>query len=72
MRESAEAALSYLRARGPQEGVAPDFFDMHDFHVHVPAGATPKDGPSAGVAIATALASLVYGDRRFAALVDDR
>jgi ATP-dependent Lon protease len=61
MRESAEAALSYLRARGPYEGVAPDFFDQHDFHVHVPAGATPKDGPSAGIAIATALASLVYG-----------
>jgi ATP-dependent Lon protease len=61
MRESAEAALSYLRARGAHEGVAPDFFDMHDFHIHVPAGATPKDGPSAGIAIATALASLVYG-----------
>ncbi len=61
MRESAEAALSYLRARGPQEGLAPDFFDVHDFHVHVPAGATPKDGPSAGIAIATALASLVHG-----------
>jgi ATP-dependent Lon protease len=61
MRESAEAALSYLRARGPYEGVAPDFFDQHDFHVHVPAGATPKDGPSDGIAIATALASLVYG-----------
>jgi ATP-dependent Lon protease len=61
MRESAEAALSYMRARLPSEGLAPDFFDVHDFHVHVPAGATPKDGPSAGVAIATALASLVYG-----------
>jgi ATP-dependent Lon protease len=61
MRESAEAALSYLRSRIPHEGLAPDFFDVHDFHVHVPAGATPKDGPSAGVAIATALASLVYG-----------
>ena len=61
MRESAEAALSYLRARTPQEGTPTDFFDAHDFHVHVPAGATPKDGPSAGIAIATALASLVYG-----------
>jgi ATP-dependent Lon protease len=61
MRESAEAALSYLRARYGGEGVAPDFFDVHDFHVHVPAGATPKDGPSAGVAITTALASLVQG-----------
>jgi ATP-dependent Lon protease len=61
MRESAEAALSLLRARGPQQGLESDVFDMHDFHVHVPAGATPKDGPSAGVAIAVALASLVFG-----------
>jgi len=60
MRESAEAALSHLRARSPRAGLGHDFFDQHDFHVHVPAGATPKDGPSAGVAIATALASLVY------------
>jgi ATP-dependent Lon protease len=61
MKESAEAALSYLRARGPQSGLQVDVFDLHDFHVHVPAGGTPKDGPSAGVAIAAALASLVYG-----------
>ncbi|MFQ5600615.1 MAG: endopeptidase La [Candidatus Krumholzibacteriia bacterium] len=61
MRESAEAALSYLRSQVAYEQVGNDFFDRHDFHVHVPAGATPKDGPSAGITIATALASLVYG-----------
>jgi ATP-dependent Lon protease len=61
MKESGEAALSYLRSRANSELVSNDFFDRHDFHVHVPAGATPKDGPSAGITIATALASLVYG-----------
>jgi ATP-dependent Lon protease len=60
MRESAEAALSYLRSRSGQGNPGAEFFDQHDFHVHVPAGATPKDGPSAGVTIATAIASLVY------------
>jgi ATP-dependent Lon protease len=61
MRESAEAALSYVR--GHQQQLAPelpdDWFATHDVHVHVPAGAVPKDGPSAGVAMAMALASLV-------------
>ena len=61
MKESGEAALSYLKSRVASDLVAADFFDRHDFHVHVPAGATPKDGPSAGITIATALASLVYG-----------
>jgi ATP-dependent Lon protease len=61
MKESGEAALSYLRSSVGVEVVGSDFFDRHDFHVHVPAGATPKDGPSAGITIATALASLVYG-----------
>ena len=46
MKESGEAALSYLRSRTASDLVGPDFFDRHDFHVHVPAGATPKDGPS--------------------------
>ncbi len=59
MRESVEAALSYIRARAPYIGVEEDFFKNTDIHVHVPAGAIPKDGPSAGVAMLTALVSLL-------------
>jgi ATP-dependent Lon protease len=59
MQESAQAALSYVRARAPVWGVPADFFDQHELHLHVPAGAIPKDGPSAGVTMALALASLV-------------
>ncbi|RLA89796.1 MAG: endopeptidase La [Deltaproteobacteria bacterium] len=59
MKESADAALSYIRARGPYLGVPEDFFDKTDIHIHVPAGAIPKDGPSAGVAMLTALVSLL-------------
>ena len=63
MRESAQAALSCVRAhaRSLQPELPDDFFQTHDFHVHVPAGAIPKDGPRAGVAMATALASLIAG-----------
>jgi ATP-dependent Lon protease len=60
MRESAQAALSWVRSH-PPNGVADDWFARHDLHVHVPAGAIPKDGPSAGVTMATALASLLSG-----------
>jgi ATP-dependent Lon protease len=57
MQESARAALSHLRANAEQMGLSPDFMAKHDLHVHVPAGAIPKDGPSAGVTMATAILS---------------
>jgi ATP-dependent Lon protease len=61
MKESAQAALSFLRSAPAECGIPEDAFSAWDLHVHIPAGATPKDGPSAGVAIATALASLLSG-----------
>jgi ATP-dependent Lon protease len=61
MQESAQIALSYVRAHAAELGLAPDAFDHKRIHVHVPAGAIPKDGPSAGVTMTTALVSLLTG-----------
>jgi ATP-dependent Lon protease len=61
MKESARIALSYIRAHAAELGIAEDAFDGREYHVHVPAGAIPKDGPSAGITMTTALASLLSG-----------
>jgi ATP-dependent Lon protease len=61
MQESARAALSHIRQEAPSLGVSSEFLSQHDLHVHVPAGAIPKDGPSAGVTIATAIVSAARG-----------
>jgi ATP-dependent Lon protease len=61
MIESSDIAYSYVMAHLEEYGVDPEFFDKHFVHLHVPAGATPKDGPSAGVTMATALLSMITG-----------
>ncbi|MEA4863203.1 MAG: endopeptidase La [Victivallaceae bacterium] len=63
MKESAEAAFSYIRSRAKEFGVKQEVFEQNDFHIHVPDGATPKDGPSAGITLTTALVSLLTGKR---------
>ncbi|MCX7757831.1 MAG: endopeptidase La [candidate division WOR-3 bacterium] len=62
MKESAQAALSFIRSKAKEFGIDEDFFTNSDIHIHVPAGATPKDGPSAGVAISAALLSLLKNE----------
>ncbi|MDE8347835.1 MAG: endopeptidase La, partial [Acidocella sp.] len=61
MQESVQAAYSYIRSRATQFGIKPPYFDKRDIHVHVPEGATPKDGPSAGIAMATSIVSAITG-----------
>ena len=61
MQESIQAALTFVRSRAEVLGVALDFHEKHDFHIHVPEGATPKDGPSAGIGMCTALVSVLTG-----------
>jgi len=61
MQESMTAALTWTRANAERYGIDPDFFRKHDIHIHVPSGAVPKDGPSAGAAMVTSLVSLLSG-----------
>jgi ATP-dependent Lon protease len=61
MTESIQAALSFVKARAPQYGIKPSLFEKRDIHVHVPEGATPKDGPSAGIAMVTSIVSTLSG-----------
>jgi ATP-dependent Lon protease len=63
MKESAQAAVSFLRSRSTELGLPEEYFSKHDIHIHVPAGATPKDGPSAGIALATSITSMLTGNK---------
>ena len=59
MKESAQIGISYIRSISPRYKIAGDYFKKHDFHIHIPQGSVPKDGPSAGITMATALLSAI-------------
>ena len=61
MKESARTGISYIRSIGESYGLEEDYFEKHDIHIHIPEGAVPKDGPSAGITMATAILSAVTG-----------
>lgn len=63
MKESAQAGISYIRSVSEKYQIPDDFFTRHDIHIHIPEGAVPKDGPSAGVTMATAMLSAITGKR---------
>lgn len=63
MKESAQTGISYIRSIGEEYGIADDYFEKHDIHIHIPEGATPKDGPSAGITMATAVLSAVISKK---------
>lgn len=63
MKESAQAGISYIRSIGHEYDIADDYFDQHDIHIHIPEGATPKDGPSAGITMATAVLSAILKEK---------
>ena len=63
MKESARTGISYIRSVANQYGIEDDYFEKHDIHIHIPEGAVPKDGPSAGITMATAILSAITGKK---------